>query len=57
MHITNNGALNKARKGGIPHSVRNNQNFTFGKKSDIDLVNYEKSSEAKTGEPPEKYTT
>jgi len=38
MNITNNGELNKMRKGGIPESVKNDKNFTFGKRSDVDIT-------------------
>jgi len=37
MQITNNGRVNKDRKGGIPASVKNNKDFTFGVRSDNDF--------------------
>jgi hypothetical protein len=36
MNIINNGRLNKIRKGGIPSTVKNNKDFTFGVRSDND---------------------
>ena len=36
MNIINNGRLNKLRKGGIPMTVKNNKDFTFGVRSDND---------------------
>ena len=37
MQVTNNGRVNKDRKGGIPASVKNNKDFTFGVRSDNDF--------------------
>ena len=54
MHIINNGAINKIRKGSIPLSVKNDKNFTFGMKSDIDLGSSDVDSR---GSPPGKYQT
>ena len=53
MHIINNGAINKLRKGSIPLSVKNDKNFTFGMKSDIDI----KSGDGDSRGSPSKYQT
>ena len=37
MNISNNGRVNRQRKGGIPASVKNNKDFTFGVRSDNDF--------------------
>ena len=36
MNIINNGQINRLRKGTIPSSIKNNKDFTFGMRSDID---------------------
>lgn len=42
MGIINNGRLNKNRKGGIPMTVKNNKDFTFGVRSDNDTGAFDK---------------
>ena len=36
MNIINNGQINRQRKGTIPTSIKNNKDFTFGMRSDVD---------------------
>lgn len=36
MNIINNGNINKIRKGSIPATVKNNKDFTYGMRSDVD---------------------
>jgi hypothetical protein len=36
MKIINNGSVNKGRKDSVPLSVKNNKDFTFGMRSDLD---------------------
>jgi len=36
MNIINNGQINRLRKGTIPSSIKNNKDFTFGMRSDVD---------------------
>lgn len=36
MKIINNGSVNKNRKDTVPLSVKNNKDFTFGMRSDLD---------------------
>ena len=36
MNIINNGQINRQRKGTIPTVIRNNKDFTFGMRSDVD---------------------
>lgn len=36
MQIINNGSVNKKRKDSVPLNVKNNKDFTFGMRSDLD---------------------
>jgi len=36
MKIMNNGEITKKRKGTVPKTVKNDKNFTFGMRSDLD---------------------
>jgi hypothetical protein len=36
MKIVNNGSINKSRKDTVPSSIKNDHNFVFGIKSDLD---------------------
>ena len=36
MKIINNGQINKIRKGSLPTHIKNNKNFTYGLRSDLD---------------------
>ena len=36
MKIINNGSINKSRKDSVPLNVKNNKDFTYGMRSDLD---------------------
>ena len=49
LKVINNGNLNKNRKGGLPSSVKNDKNFVFGIKSDLDMYGRHSSTESPVG--------